>query len=288
MRSIATVNFKGGVGKTTITWLLAKYLSEIAKKKVLVFDIDAQMSLTLAVQLQENGAMFDDFEMWYENTHIGRNRTILNALERFDIRQRRHFDFPIDYTFIFQMTDNLHFVPSVVDLYWLELEVFDRANVQNFIYALLDKIRYARGFQYDYVFFDCPPNFTALSYSVLNCVDLILIPLNPDVFASRGVKLMLEGLRYRIAPWPDPDIAVFMNKARFYRGNLTQETMRYWNEAKSVCEQMQGEGVSIYPLDVFISEKMDIKRAIPGGYFPNDYINDFQRLYENIDRILQR
>jgi chromosome partitioning protein len=91
MRSIATVNFKGGVGKTTITWLLAKYLSEIAKKKVLVFHIDAQMSLTLAVQLQENGAMFNDFERWYENTHIGKNRTILNALERFDIRQRRHF-----------------------------------------------------------------------------------------------------------------------------------------------------------------------------------------------------
>ncbi|MCS7180413.1 MAG: AAA family ATPase, partial [bacterium] len=28
MKSIATVNFKGGVGKTTITWLLAKYVAE--------------------------------------------------------------------------------------------------------------------------------------------------------------------------------------------------------------------------------------------------------------------
>ncbi len=53
MKSIATVNFKGGVGKTTITWLLAKYVAEKMGKKVLVVDTDAQMSLTLAVQLQK-------------------------------------------------------------------------------------------------------------------------------------------------------------------------------------------------------------------------------------------
>lgn len=34
MKSIATVNFKGGVGKTTITWLLAKYAAEKKGKRV--------------------------------------------------------------------------------------------------------------------------------------------------------------------------------------------------------------------------------------------------------------
>ena len=56
MKGVATVNFKGGVGTTTVTWLLAKYAAEKGKK-VLVVDIDAQMSLTLSVQLQESGAM---------------------------------------------------------------------------------------------------------------------------------------------------------------------------------------------------------------------------------------
>lgn len=58
MKAIATVNFKGGVGKTTITWLLAKYAAGRGKR-VLVVDTDAQMSLTLAVQLQEDRGTFE-------------------------------------------------------------------------------------------------------------------------------------------------------------------------------------------------------------------------------------
>jgi chromosome partitioning protein len=69
MKGIATVNFKGGVGKTTITWLLAKYAAEKKRKRILVVDTDAQMSLTLAVQLQESGALLGDFEAWYESQH---------------------------------------------------------------------------------------------------------------------------------------------------------------------------------------------------------------------------
>src|SRR2546425_6738131 len=47
--SICVANYKGGVGKTTIVCLLGYYLSEITKKKVLLFDIDPQCSLSLAV-----------------------------------------------------------------------------------------------------------------------------------------------------------------------------------------------------------------------------------------------
>ena len=66
MQSIATVNFKGGVGKTTITWLLSKYISEKTDKKVLLIDTDAQMSLTLAINLNEESGSFDKtFGIWF-------------------------------------------------------------------------------------------------------------------------------------------------------------------------------------------------------------------------------
>lgn len=48
-RSICVINYKGGVGKTTVTALLGLYLAQVAKKKVLLFDIDAQCSLSLAL-----------------------------------------------------------------------------------------------------------------------------------------------------------------------------------------------------------------------------------------------
>lgn len=283
MKAIATVNFKGGVGKTTLTWLLAKYAAERKGKKVLVFDTDAQMSLTLAVQLQESGLLVREFENWYEN-HKRSNKTILNALEAYDSMRRGHFDFSVGPSFIYQMSPTLHFVPSVVDLYWIELEVFDRNKVKHFIRALLGKIEHSRQFNYDYIFFDCPPNFTALSYSVLSCSSMLLIPVNPDVFASRGVELLIDGLRFRIQPWPDPKIAVFMNRAKLYRGDLTTETRRYWIETKGVCDAKRREGVKIEAFDSYIPDRVDIKRAIPGRYFPDWFESYFQNLWNNIER----
>jgi chromosome partitioning protein len=96
MKSIATVNFKGGVGKTTVSWILAKYAAEKRNKKVLVMDTDAQMSLTLAVQLQESGSLVSDFETWYESTHKRTGKTLLTALEKYDTYasgREKHFDF---------------------------------------------------------------------------------------------------------------------------------------------------------------------------------------------------
>jgi chromosome partitioning protein len=286
MKGIATVNFKGGVGKTTITWLLAKYAAEKRGKKVLVVDTDAQMSLTLAIQLQESGAMYGEFENWYENHHRKKNKTILNALEKYDKMEGGHFDFPIDSSFIYQMSPNLHFVPSVVDLYWLELEVFDREKVKNFIRALLGKIEHSN-FNYDYVFFDCPPNFTVLSYSVLSCSSLILIPVNPDVFASRGIGLMIDGLQYRIQPWPNPQIAIFMNKAKTRGINLTRETEQYWTASKATCESKKKDGLFIRTWDSYIPERMDIKRAIPGRNFPSEFEEHFSNLWNNIENALR-
>jgi chromosome partitioning protein len=287
MKSIATVNFKGGVGKTTITWLLAKYAAEYEGKKVLVFDTDAQMSLTLAVSLQESGAMIGRFEEWYEKHHIQRNKTILKALEKYDLSKGGYFDFPIDGGFIYQISENLHFVPSVVDLYWLELDVFDREKVKHFIRALLGKIEHSRRYQYDFIMFDCPPNFTALSYSVLSCSSLILMPVNPDVFASRGVNLLVEGLHYRVQPWPDPKIGVFMNRAKLLRNNLTRETLLYWQQCKRVCEDKRKEGISIFAYESYIPERVDIKRAIPGRTFPEAFDRYFKALWDELEGTLR-
>ncbi len=284
MKAIATVNFKGGVGKTTITWLLAKYGTEYKNKRILVFDIDAQMSLTLAVQLQESGELDRSFAGWY-NKHQNKSKTILNAIEAYENMNKGFFDFPIDSCFIYQLSDNLHFVPSIVDLYWLELDIFDKEKLKYFIRALLGKIEHSK-FRYDYIFFDCPPNFTVLSYSVLSCSSLLLIPVNPDVFAARGVRLMIDGLRLRIQPWPNPKVAVFMNKAKLYSGNLTRETRNYWEETKNVCNSYKQEDIQVYALEPYIPDRVDIKRAIPKGKFPSDFRGYFENLWNSLEGVL--
>ena len=213
MKSIATINFKGGVGKTTTTWCLGETISQIPSKKSLIFDLDAQMSLTQAITVNEDGKPFRKFDEWL-NKCIEHKKTIFHALEAFTLPNSK-FDFPIGYDFIYKISEQYHFVPSIEDLYWTELEVFDRDSVKDFIRRLLGKIENSKGIEkYDVVLFDCPPSFSLLSYSVLSCCDLVLIPINPDFYATKGLNLLLNSLRMRIEPHPVPKIAVFMNKGK--------------------------------------------------------------------------
>jgi chromosome partitioning protein len=234
-KTIATINFKGGVGKTTVTWCLAETLSTYSNANVLMCDLDAQMSLTQAIGLNEDdGSLHPAFGTWYDKS-VSSKRTIFDAIEQYT-KPGAHFDFPIAYDFIYQASKGLHFIPSVEDLYWLELDVFDRDQMKDFIRRLLGKIAHSNKVpDYDYVLFDCPPSFTLLSYSVLSSCDLVLIPVNPDFFASKGVSLLLNSLKMRIEPFPTPQIAVFMNKTKTYANAPTKEAAFYMREIARIC-----------------------------------------------------
>ena len=114
--------------------------------------------------------------------------------------------------------------------------MFDRNLVKEFIRRLLGKIVASPKLpSYDYVIFDCPPSFTLLSYSVLSCCDLVLIPVNPDFFASKGTNLILNSLKMRIEPFPVPKLGVFMNKTKTYAKKPTKESAFYMREVARVC-----------------------------------------------------
>jgi chromosome partitioning protein len=176
----------------------------------------------------------------------------------------------------------LHFVPSVENLYWLDLDLIDRNEMKDFMRRLLGKITHSgKVSEYDYVLFDCPPSFTLLSYSVLACCDLVLIPVNPDFFASRGVSLILHSLKMRIEPHPIPKIAVFMNKAKTSNNYPTKETLFYMREVEGACvKTANSTNVEAKFFDSWVRERVGIKRAITGGGVPPEFIQDFQNLWQ--------
>lgn len=285
-KTIATINFKGGVGKTTVTWCLGDLISTHGNSNVLLFDLDAQMSLTQAITLNEDGGRHEKFSDWSDRSEK-KGKTILKAIEAYT-KSEGGFDFGINYDFIHQITDRYHFIPSVQDLYWLELDVFDREKMQGFIRDILGKITWAKNVSdYDYALFDCPPSFTLLSYSILSVCDLILIPVNPDFYAVKGVPLILDTLQLRIEPFPIPKIAVFMNKAKPYAGNMTKESQFYWNRVQKVCSQAASKaGMKVKCLDTPIYDRVGIKRAVRSGGIPNEFVSDFKNLWKGITEFL--
>ena len=67
-KTIATINFKGGVGKTTVTWCLGDLISTYGNSNALLFDLDAQMSLTQAITLNEDGSLYRKFSDWSDRS----------------------------------------------------------------------------------------------------------------------------------------------------------------------------------------------------------------------------
>src|SRR6266699_3112412 len=154
-------------------------------------------------------------------------------------------------------------------------------GVKDFIRRLLGKIGNSHKVpRYDFVLFDCPPSFTLLSYSVLSCCDLVLIPVNPDFFASKGVGLILNSLRMRIEPHPIPKIGIFMNKAKTWRNSPTNEVRFYMRKVERACSDVaKKQKIDARFFNSFVRERVGIKRAITGGGVPPELVPDFQNLW---------
>lgn len=287
MKLISTLNFKGGVGKTTITWLLARYLVERRGKNVLVVDTDPQMSLTTAVELLEEQGVWDvRFENWHKEAKA-RGATLYRLL----LQYNKSGDVSIDESPFYMHRPNLYLLPSDEEVYWYDLEAPKVQDMRGFMGCMLKCIEGSSDLpEFDYCLADCPPAFNSLSFSVVSHSDLVLIPINPDVFAAKGVRIMLNGLRERLKPLPP--FLVFMNRARSTidritgQPRLTRESSNFLNNDVAPVVELEGrQGASITLLrDVFIPERKGVKDALAARRrIPPDLETYFAELWDEIE-----
>lgn len=136
MKLISTLNFKGGVGKTTVTWLLARYLVERRGKNVLVMDTDPQMSLTTAVELLEEQGVWDvRFENWHKETKA-RGATLYRLLLQYSSSN----DISIKESPFYMHRPNLYLLPSDEEIYWYDLEAPKIRGMSGFMGCMMEQI----------------------------------------------------------------------------------------------------------------------------------------------------
>jgi len=176
MRTIAILNLKGGVGKTTTAVNMAAILAEEHGKKVLVIDADPQANATQFLGIDG-----------------GSCRTVSDVLAG-DIGSIDEVIYPT-------RIPGVSCVPSNIDL--IECDIASvRGNGSASIKRLHDfcaNVREDNAFAaamgadevIDYIIIDCPPSFTAASVASIYAADDVIIPIKIDAFALGGMAQLM-------------------------------------------------------------------------------------------------
>lgn len=160
---IALCNQKGGVGKTTTTINLGAALAETGRR-VLLVDFDPQASMTV-------GLGFPAHDL---------DATVYHLL--------MHDDVEVSDVLLKTRTENLHLLPSSIDLSGAEMHLVHEVGREQTLARMLRPVLN----DYDVILIDCQPSLGLLTVNALTASHGVLIPLECEFFALRGVALLIE------------------------------------------------------------------------------------------------
>lgn len=161
MRTIAIVNQKGGVAKTTTTLNLGAEIARMGHK-VLVIDLDSQYSATSAV--------FGQKEFDYTIYDVMVKKMDINDV----IKKSEDFGFDL--------------VPSDIMLSAVDLTLAQKIGREKIL------LRQIKNLNYDIIFMDCPPSLGLITVNALTACEEIIIPVCPAYFSLRGIRLLEDVL----------------------------------------------------------------------------------------------
>ncbi len=160
---IAMCNQKGGVGKTTSTINMGAALAEYGRK-VLLVDLDPQGALSAGL-----GIDHEELDITVYNLLVDHSATIYEALHRSPV-------------------EGLDVVPANIDLSAAEIQLVNEVGREQ---ALARALRPVMN-DYDYIIVDCQPSLGLLTVNALSCADSVIIPMECEYFALRGLALLTD------------------------------------------------------------------------------------------------
>ncbi|HEY5989433.1 MAG TPA: ParA family protein [Streptosporangiaceae bacterium] len=162
-RVVAVCNQKGGVGKTTTTINLGAALAEQGRR-VLLVDFDPQGALSVGLGIQPH-----DLEATVYNLLMERGTSPAEVVVKTNVA-------------------GMDLLPSNIDLSGAEVQLVHEVGREFVLGGVLEPLLP----DYDVILIDCQPSLGLLTVNALACADGVIVPLECEYFAMRGVALLRE------------------------------------------------------------------------------------------------
>jgi chromosome partitioning protein len=202
---VSIINYKGGVGKTTLTANIGADLAARGRK-VLLIDLDPQASLTFS---------FMRLDEWEE--HLAAKRTILRWFESFiangvaDPLSPYIVAPPAVNAVVTRDGGELHLLASHLGLIDVDLDLAAALGGTQYQQAhpryltvhrvLADGLADPMFARYDAILIDCAPNFNMVTRTAITASDHVLVPARPDYLSTLGIDYLRSRLSRQTAEY---------------------------------------------------------------------------------------
>ena len=201
---VSVINYKGGVGKTTLTANLGAELA-YRGRRILLLDLDPQASLTFSLVKPDywsrNLAKDGTIKRWYDSFSGQRALDLASII----------ISPPSINPYLQRHSGVLDLVPSDLGLINVDLELATELGGANLTQAKLRYLRVHRRLadelaksafaDYDIVLIDCPPNFNIVTKTAIVASDSILIPAKADYLSTLGIEYLHRSLNQLVTDY---------------------------------------------------------------------------------------
>ena len=164
-KTIAVVNQKGGVGKSTTSINLGACLAQEGKK-VLLIDSDPQGNTTSGIGIEKKGLQNCIYDL------LVNDLTVATVLQKTQVA-------------------NLDLIPATIQLAGAEIELVSAISRENKLKRALEEVVE----NYDYILIDCPPSLGLLTLNALTAADSVVIPIQCEYYALEGLSQLFNTIQ---------------------------------------------------------------------------------------------